>query len=80
MYLTTKIYLSYDEYELAKNYASILAFNFPQSEWYERSYNLLNGLNDVIENENWYEKFNPIRIFKQEKIDDTDISLIKSIE
>ena len=80
LYLTTKIYLSYDEYELAKNYASILAFNFPKSEWYEKSYNLLNGLDGVIENENWYEKFNPIRIFKQEKIDDTYISLIKSIE
>ena len=80
LYYKTKIYHSYEEYELAKNYASILAYNFPKSKWYEKSYNLLNGLDDVIENENWYEKFNPIKIFKQEKIDNTDNTSIQFIK
>ena len=67
LFLLTKIYYSIDEHEIAKNYASILAFNFPKSKWYIESYNLINGLEDVGNNKNWFEKFNPIEIFKQER-------------
>ena len=35
LFLITKIYYSLGEYELAKNYASILAYNFPESNWYK---------------------------------------------
>ena len=79
MYFITKIYYSFDEYELAKKYASILAYNFPKSKWYKKSYNLINNLEDVGENQNWYEKLNPIRIFKLdvEKNSDNKIQYIE---
>ena len=67
LFLLTKIYYSIEEYEIAKNYASILAFNFPKSKWYIKSYNLINGLEDVGKDKKWFEKFNPIEIFKQER-------------
>ena len=65
--MLTKIYYSLDEIELAKNYASILAFNFPKSKWYIKSYNLKNGLEDDGKDKKRFEKFNPIEIFKQER-------------
>ncbi len=67
LYLITKIYYSFDEHELSKNYASILAYNFPKSRWYRKSYNLINDLEDVSESKNWYEKFNPKKIFRQDE-------------
>ena len=69
-----------NEYELAKNYASILAYNFPKSEWYQKSYNLINGLNDVSDNEKWYEKFNPIKILTTDEENNSNNSIIQSIE
>lgn len=80
LYIKTKIYFELDEYELAKNYASILAYNFPKSKWYQKSYNLINDLDDVGKNINWYEKFNPIKIFKQSKEDNSNDTSIQSIE
>ena len=80
LYLVTKIYYSLDEHELSKNYASILAYNFPDSEWYQKSYNVIYGLSDVKSNEKWYEKFNPIKIIQQKENDkfyDTSIQSIK---
>jgi len=65
LFLITKIYYSLDEYELAKKYASILAYNFPKSEWYRKSYNIINGLDEVSEDKKWFEKFNPIKLLKQ---------------
>ena len=62
LFLLTKIYYSIDEYELAKNYASILAYNFPTSNWYQKSYNLVNGLDDINDDKNWFERFNPIKL------------------
>ena len=64
LFLITKIYYSLGEYELAKNYASILAYNFPESNWYKKSYNLINGLDDINNEKKWYKKFNPIKLFK----------------
>ena len=80
LFLLTKIYYSLEEYDLAKNYASILAYNFPKSEWYQKSYNLINDLNDVRDNEKWYEKFNPIKIFISDEENNSNNSLIQSIE
>ena len=80
LFLITKIHYSLNEYELAKNYASILAYNFPKSEWYQKSYNLINGLNDVSDNEKWYEKFNPIKILITDEENNSNNSIIQSIE
>ena len=80
LFLITKIHYSLNEYDLAKNYAAILAYNFPKSEWYQKSYNLINGLNDVNDNEKWYEKFNPINIFISEQENNSNNSFIQSIE
>ena len=80
LYLLTKIYMSLDEYELAKKYASILAYNFPESRWYRKSYNHLNNLNDIIEDKKWYEKFNPIKIFRQKEEIFSDNISIQSLE
>ncbi len=80
LYLIVKIYLSLDEYETAKNYASILAYNFPESEWYKKAYNLINNLDDISENKNWFEKFNPIKIFREEGENNSNNTSIQSIE
>ena len=80
LFLLTKIYYSLEEYELAKNYASILAYNFPKSDWYRKSYNLINGLDDINNNEKWYEQFNPIKIFRQIEKKDSNDTQIKYIE
>ena len=77
LFLITKIYYSLNEYELAKNYASILAYNFPKSKWYQKSYNLINGLDDIEDNEKWFERFNPIKLLKE---DDEKISNNYSIQ
>ena len=79
LFLLTKIYFNLDEYELAKHYASILAFNFPESKWYQKTYNLINGLEEITEKENWYEKINPIKIFRKDEKCSNSIS-IQSIE
>ena len=80
LFLITKIYYSLNEYELAKNYASILAYNFPEGKWYQKSYNIINGLDDIYENKKWYEKFNPIKIFifnDEENSKDTTIQSLR---
>lgn len=69
LYLIVKIYNSIDEEDLAKDYAAILAYNFPESQWYEKSYYLINIIEPSISNdENWYKKYNPIKIFKKNNI------------
>ena len=80
LYLITKIYYSIDEYELAKTYASILAYNYPKSKWYQKSYNLINNLEDVSDNNKWFEKFNPIKIFRQDEGNSSNIVSIQSIK
>ena len=67
LFLITKIYYSLGEYELAKNYASILAYNFPESNWYKKTYNLINGLDDINNDKKWFEKLNPIKLLKQDE-------------
>ena len=80
LFLMSKIYYSIDEYELAKNYSSILAYNFPNSQWYEKSYKIINGLEEIKNDEKWFQKFNPIKIIQDEmKINSNEIS-IQTIE
>ncbi len=80
LFLLTKIHLSIDEYELAKKYASILAYNFPESDWYRKSYNILNYLEDVANDKKWFQRYNPMKIFKKEVDDTSNNKLIKSID
>ena len=78
LYLLVKIYDLIDEIEIAKSYASILAYNFPESKWYKLSYNLINDIDeDLSGDDKWFEKYNPIKIFvnKQEE-DDFEIQRI----
>ena len=79
LFLITKIYYSLGEYELAKNYASILAYNFPESNWYKKSYNLINGLDDINNDKKWFEKFNPIKLLKQDEENYSNNSSIQPI-
>ena len=80
LFLITKTYYSLNELELAKNYASILAYNFPNSKWYIKSFNIINGLDDVNVNERWYEKFNPIKLLKQDEENYSNNSSIQPID
>ena len=80
LFLITKIYFTLDEQELSKNYASILAYNFPKSKWYQKSYNLINGLEDVSKESNWYEKYNPIKILIQDEENNYNNDSIQPIE
>lgn len=78
LYLLVKIYHLIDEIELAKNYASILAYNFPDSKWYKLSFNLINDIDEELKKDDkWFEKYNPIKIFiKEEKEDNFEIQRI----
>ena len=67
LYILVKIYKSIEEDELAISYAAILAYNFPKSKWYEKSYNLINNLVIEPEQESWFKKFNPIKLVKNDK-------------
>ncbi len=80
LFYLSKIYFDIEEFNLAKKYASILAYNFPNSIWYEKSYNTINGLEDVIKEEKWYEKFNPIQILRQNEENNSNNTVIQSIE
>lgn len=76
LFYLSKIYYEIGEYELAKKYASILAYNFSDSEWYEKSFKIMNGIEEVKIDERWFNKYNPIKIFRKEpekNIDDTKI-------
>ena len=63
LYYLTKIYKYIDEIDIAKEYAAILAYNFPKSIWYEKSYNLINDLETQQNKKSWFNKFNPIKLF-----------------
>ena len=80
LFLLTKIYYSIDEYELAKNYASILAYNFPTSNWYQKSYNLINGLDDINDEKNWFERFNPIKLLIEKEENFSNDNSIQPLE
>ena len=75
LYLITKIYHEIDEKELARKYASILAYNFPNNFWYEQTYNILNDLEINELDKKWYEKFNPIKILDRNREKNTNTSI-----
>ena len=78
LYLLVNIYKSIKEDEIAKNYAAILAYNFPKSKWYEKSYNVIYELEIETDEENWFEKFNPIRLIKNDKVEENiEIQIIE---
>ena len=79
LFLITRLYYSLEEYELSKKYASILAYNFPESNWYQKSYNLINGLDDINNDKKWFEKFNPIKLLKQDEENYSNNSSIQPI-
>ena len=78
LYLLVKVYDLIDEIEIAKSYASILAYNFPESKWYKLSYNLINNIDeDLSGDDKWFEKYNPIKIFiNKQEVDDFEIQRI----
>ena len=45
LYRTTEIYMTIGLKKEASNTASVLGYNYPQSKWYELSYNLINTKN-----------------------------------
>tara|TARA_B100001093_G_C26815557_1_gene1009548 strand:+ start:786 stop:1652 length:867 start_codon:yes stop_codon:yes gene_type:complete len=62
LYLLSKIYFDLGEPELSRDYAAILAYNFPKSIWYEKSYNINNNIETGSNEKKWYKKFNPIKL------------------
>ena len=80
LFYLSKIYYEIGEHELAKKYASILAYNFSNSEWYEKSFKIINGLEDISKEEKWFDKYNPIKIFKQDHKKNSDKNEILPLE
>ena len=54
LYRTTEIYISLGLREEAYNTASVLGHNYPKSQWYKLSYNLVN---ENPESKNFFKKF-----------------------
>ena len=71
LYYIVKIYDLLEEDDLAKEYASILAYNFPNSKWYEMSYNMLNDIEITENKETWFSKYNPIKLFIKEQVEES---------
>ena len=68
LYLITNIYKKLSEKKLMEQYAAILGYNYPNSEWYLKTYNLVNEINPNVSNiKTWYLKLNPIKLIKKKK-------------
>jgi len=68
IYLIVEIYYLLDEKDLAKYYASVLAYNFPESSWYERSYNLINNIKNNSNNDkDFFKRYNPVKFFNKKQ-------------
>ena len=67
LYYLTSIYKTLEEEDIAKSYAAILAYNYPNSIWYDKSYNLINDMNIENNKKNWFDKFNPIKLLKNDQ-------------
>ena len=80
LFYLTKIYNDIDEYDLAKNYASILAYNFPGSKWYQKAYNIVSNTDYIEKDKNWFMLFNPIKILKNQSEIKPSNSDIQSLE
>ncbi len=80
LFYLSKIYYEIGENELAKKYASILAYNFSNSEWYEKSFKIISGTEDISEEDKWFDKYNPVKIFKQDYKKNSDENEILPLE
>jgi len=70
LYSIAKIYIKINEEENATKYASILGYNYPDSKWYQKTYQMIKKIKpEIIDNKKWYENFNPIKLLLKEKID-----------
>jgi outer membrane protein assembly factor BamD len=68
IYLIVEVYYLFDEKDLARYYASVLAYNFPESDWYKRSYNLINNIKNHSNNDkSWFKRYNPVKIFNKKQ-------------
>ena len=63
LFYLSSIYKKLEETQLAKKYAAILAYNFPNSIWYEKSYNLINDTQIQKNKKDWFSKYNPMKLF-----------------
>ena len=54
-----EIYTKIGMIEEAKKHAAVLGYNYPESQWYKYSYNLINNKK---EKSNYFEKFSKIFI------------------
>ena len=77
LFYLSKIYFDLDEIDSSIKYASILAYNFPNSNWYSKIYNLINNIDDIDNEPNWFEKYNPIKIFIENESTQSDIEILK---
>jgi len=70
LYSIAKIYIKINEEENATKYASILGYNYPDSKWYQKTYQMIKKIKpEIIDNKKWYENLNPIKLLLKEKID-----------
>ncbi len=71
LFLIVKIYDLIEEKNLAEKYAAILSYNYPNSHWYEKSYDIINNNEDKkIDNENLFKKYSPLKIFKLKQLEE----------
>ena len=78
LFLLTKLYKLIGEDEISKKYAAILAYNFPNSEWYRKAFDLINNIENDLIKKTWYQNFNPIRLITEENYEeDFDLEIIK---
>ncbi len=80
LFYLTKIYNNIEEDNLAKKYASILAYNFPESIWYEKSYDIIYDIENIKDNVSWYDSLNPVKLFKSKLQNDSNNADIKILE
>jgi len=80
LFYLTKIYNNIEEYDLAKKYASILAYNFPDSNWYQKAYNVINNRDYMEKDKNWFILLNPIKILKNKSENNLINSDIQPLE
>ena len=77
LFYISKIYYNLEEIETSKKYASVLAYNFPDNKWYEKIYNILNNIEEVDNDKNWFKKYNPLRILIENESTQSDIQVLK---
>ena len=78
LFYLIKIYHLINEEQIAKQYAAILAYNFPDSIWYQNAYNIINNITDIKNDDKWFKKFNPVKILiKNKEVNENEILKIQ---